>query len=303
MNITKISVTSMSISTKLFAVAGVLSFTAALIATPVANASQTLVAPSTSSSSSFTYCTYNSPFYTVNDIEAAKFVSGSQAFFKVAKNDGISVINGQCQANGIVTNYVPYIAGHSTSLSLDAGGYPTDVKIMNTAPTVKDVTCDGDKTVIRFMDKEEDVLRLNTTVSADDFLTPTTSTDTMGTLKVTFDRKNTDFTGSNNVTVYIAEDLKAGTDLNYGVSSYSGSSATPPAGKPAEVQEKLTTSKLSLTINGKCDVSLYNVSSSSSMMNSSSSSMMMSSSMTPAVTTTTDAAGAKGMLTRTGGAN
>jgi hypothetical protein len=288
-------VTSMSISTKLLAVAGILSFSASLIATPVANATQTITAPLTSSSSSFTYCTYDAPYYTVSDIEAAKRVSGSQAFFKVAKNDSISVINGQCQLAGIVTNYVPYIAGHKTSVTLDSAGYPTDVKISNTAPTVKDVTCDGNKTVIRFMDKEEDTLKLTTTVGADDFTTPTTSTDSNGVLKVTLDRKNNDFVGSNSVTMYISEELRSGSDIRYGVSSYSGSSATPPAGRDAEISEKLSTSKLTLTVKGVCDASAYNTSSSSS-------SMMSSSMMKSSMVAVSDGAG-KGMLTRTGGAN
>ena len=340
----------MSIYTKILSTLGVASMVITGSVIGSAQTTGTLTAPL--SNSSFTYCNFNN-FMATSDVEAARQITGASAYFYVTENTSLNVVNGKC-VNNLVANYVPYISGHKTSFDINAFASVSNVKVLNSNPEIMSVTCDGNDTVMKFMDVNQDVLKYNTIVGANDFDTPTTSNESNNVLKVTLKRKDSAFTGSNNVTVYVDEvaptGLAAGSkammpsmvdsatnavsSANAVVSSANASSAPAPVSAtnavssangalssanamtavrytPVEVtmDKTATTSKLSLTVKGVCDASLYTTSSSmvssSSMMSSMNSSMMMSSSsmmMSSNAMTTVVGAG-KGVLTRTGGSN
>jgi hypothetical protein len=299
----------MSISTKVLSTLGIAALVASSFVSTSAQTNGTLTAPL--SNSSFTYCNWTNMMATT-DVEAARQIVGNEAYFYVTENNTTyNVINGKCVAN-MVANRVPYITGHKTSFDINSFGSVTNVKLLNTSPDVKSVECDGNDTVIRFSDANQDVLTYNTIVGANDFDTPTYTTESNNVLKVTLKRKDSSFTGSNNATIYVNETMTTNYDAAY--APYFPATATVVASTgtynavPVTVDKTLSSSKLALTVYGVCDATKYAVSSSSSSMSSSSSSMnssssSMSSSSMKATTDTTTVAGGKGMLTRTGGAN
>jgi hypothetical protein len=302
----------MSIYTKLFAAAGIVAMASAMsIATPTANAS--ISAPLTSSNSSYTYCTWPTAAgdsYTVSDVEAAKQIASnattSFAYFYVAKNTSTNVVDGKCKVFAQL-DFVPYVSGHKTTFDLSVDGYPINVKVNNKAPEVKEVICDGDDTIVRFMDAQEDKLTVSSVAGANDF-NNTSTNESNNVLKVKFTKINNDFTGSNNASIFVTESFQT-SNLDYGYRPIlaSGSVASNITNGQAEVNEKLTVSKLNLTLKAKCDSSLYAVSSSSMMASSSmaatSAAAVASSTTTVSTSNGAGSMGGKGMLTRTGGAN
>jgi hypothetical protein len=296
----------MSIYTKLFAAAGIVAMASGLV---VNTSASTLVAPLTSSNSSFTYCTWptaSGDSFTVSDVEAAKNIQGATAYFYVVQNTSANVVDGKCKSN-LQLDFVPYVAGHSTSFDLNDRGLPTNVKVNNKAPEVKEVICDGDDTIVRFMDAQEDKLTVSSVAGANDFNYTTTS-ESKNILKVKFSKINNDFTGSNNASIFVTESFVT-SSLDYGFrpAAINGSVQNNSVYGQAEVSEKLTVSKLNLTLKAKCDSSLYAVSS-SSMMSSSAATVATSSAATSMTTKAPASNGegmqsGKGVLTRTGGAN
>ncbi len=231
------------------------------------------------SNSSFTYCNWNNMMAT-SDVEAARQIVGNKAYFYVTENTSLNVVNGKCVAN-IVANYVPHFENHKTSFDINSFGSISNVKIMNTSPEVKSVECDidGVNTIIRFSDANQDVLKYNTIVGANDFDIPSTTNESNNVLKVTLKRKDANFTGSNNVTVYIDEFLDASIEAGYAL--YRPASTTPYVTVPVSIDKNPSTSKFSLTVKGVCNP-LPNIASSSSSttMSSSSSSTSSTSSVT-----------------------
>jgi hypothetical protein len=298
----------MSISTKVLSTLAIATLVATSFVSANAQTNGSLSAPL--SNSSFTYCNWDN-FMATSDVEAARnttAISGKASFY-TTENTSNNVINGKC-VNNLVANYVPYISGHKTSFDLTNAGAVTNVKVMNTSPTVKSVECDGNDTVIRFTDAEQDKLEYSSIISSNDFDAPSSTTESNNVLKLTLKRKDSNFTGTNNATIYINEMIPGTLDAGY-KSMPASSTAPVPAYNTfnATVDKAATTSKLAITLKGVCDSSIYTTSSSSSSMSSSSmsssSSSMSSSSMMMAKSSemTTVVVGGKGMLTRTGGSN
>ena len=304
----------MSIYTKILSTLGVASIVIAGSVIGSAQTTGTLTAPL--SNSSFTYCNWTNMMAT-SDVEAARVINvaglpANTAAFYVTENTSLNVVNGKCVAN-MVANFVPYITGHQTSFDITSGAAVTNVKVMNANPEIMSVTCDGNDTVIRFNDSNRDVLTYQSIIGANDFDTPTTSNETNNVLKVTLKRKDSAFTGSNNATIYINETAPVITGTAGFKPANTATTGVAYTDVVVTMDKAPTTSKLSLTLKGVCDASLYTTSSSmmssmnssSMMMSSMNSSMMMSSSSMKmsANGMTTVVSGGKGVLTRTGGSN
>jgi hypothetical protein len=301
----------MSIYSKLLATAGVFSMTAAMLSiVPVSAISGELEAP-TSTSGNITYCNWVNQFQT-SDVQAARQIIGDKAYFYTTENTTTNIVNGKCVAN-LVANYVPYIAGHKTSFDLTAGGAVNNVKVLNVNPDLLSVTCDGNKTVFRFKDANNDVITYSSVIGANDFKTPVISTETDNVLVVTFEKSDSVAdTKVNSATIYVQESSLTGLAAGY-LQVTGATSASAYTMVSVTVDKSPATSKLTVDLKAKCDPTDFASSSSSSMSKSSISSTTstttsatskdaMTSSKAVVVTNGPDAGG-KGMLTRTGGAN
>ena len=299
----------MSIYTKILSTLGVASIVIAGSVIGSAQTTGTLTAPL--SNSSFTYCNWTNMMAT-SDVEAARVIGvaglpANTAAFYVTENTSLNVVNGKCVAN-MVANFVPYITGHQTSFDITSGGAVTNVKVMNANPEIMSVTCDGNDTVIKFKDANQDVLTYQPIIGANDFDAPSTSNESNNVLKVTLKRKDSAFTGTNNATIYINETAPVITGTAGFKPANTATTGVAYTDVAVTMDKAPTTSKLSLTLKGVCDASLYTTSSmvsSSSMMSSMNSSMAMSSSsmMMSSNGMTTVVSSGKGVLTRTGGSN
>ncbi len=320
----------MSIHTNIFSTLVLASILFSSVVTTSAQNSGILSAPL--SNSSFTYCNWNN-FMSTSDVEAARQVIGTSAYFYVTENTSANVINGKC-VNNLVANFVPYIAGHTTNFDISNGGAVSNVKLKNESPYLASLKCDGDDTVALFKDVNQNYLTYNTIVGDNNNFEVSSSQESNNNLKVTLKRKNYNYTGTNTVTVYVNENLPinplAGyvnvsntTSSSSSIMSSSSSSMMSSSSAKAynlvnvTIDKTATTIKETFKVSGVCNAVNYTSSSSSSMMSSSSSSS--SSSMTRTIVTTTSTSttpkaiitsdtttvvyGGKGVLTRTGGSN
>jgi hypothetical protein len=302
----------MSIYSKLLSVAIATTLFSGILATS-AQTTGLLSAPL--SNSSFTYCNWNN-YIATSDVEAARQVIGTSAYFYVTENTSNNVVNGKC-VNNLVANYVPYISGHTTTFDLTNAGAITNVKLRNTSPYLSSVECDGESTVVKFKDDNQNYLTYNTIIGDSNNYDITSSQESNNTLKVTLKRKDYSFNGTNKVTLYINETLPTTATAGYqnmkanvSVTSYTPSNVT--IDKPA------TTIKQEVAISGICNTSNYSSSipavvSSSSSSKAVESKTTSSSSQDKIVVTVSSTQnviveefvliGGKGILTRTGGSN
>ena len=220
-NITKNVIKNMSIYTKLFATAGLLSMTAAMLTSPVTNAQSAgagvIEAPATSTGS-FMYCSNpaNGQSYAYNDVNAVIIKpstdTGTAAFYITAKaNVSGSVCNGFLRKL-----YVPYVAGHKTSFDIDSMLNLKNVKLVNSNPSTDNlsVSCDGKDTIVKVTDPNRDVLTVNNVVRNTNF-DYTTSTNSDGELTIKFSPKKSDYVGQNEVDIYVNESITANLDYGY----------------------------------------------------------------------------------------
>jgi FG-GAP-like repeat len=164
------------------------------------------------SNSSFTYCNWNN-FISTNDVEAARQIIGTSAYFYITENTSYNVVNGRC-VNNLVANYVPYITGHKTSFDVNNAGAVNNVKLINSAPTIDSVSCNDTDTEVRVKDPNQDSLKYNTISGSNDF-DVSTSQESNNVLKVVFKRRNYNFNATNSINLYVDEVSPANLNAGY----------------------------------------------------------------------------------------
>jgi FG-GAP-like repeat len=212
-----------------------------------AQSSGLLTAPLTNSS--FTFCNWNN-YIATSDVEAARQVLGSSAYFYVTENTSNNVVNGKC-VNNLVANFVPYIAGHKTSFDISNTGVATNIKLVNDTPSIESISCNDEETQIIIKDPNQDRLTYNTVIGLNDFdLTITESSN--NSLKVVTKKKNFGFTGSNNITLYVNE--VAPTNLIGGYANILPNSSVPVTYNNVAVKsdKEFSTVKFDFQINANC---------------------------------------------------
>jgi hypothetical protein len=233
-----------------------------LASTNVAALSGTLSAPKASSNSTYTYCTLPNSIgesFAINDVNGARQIQNNKAYFFVIRNDIYNINSGKCVGFKQWT-FVPYVAGHTTEFDLDTDGVPTNVRLSNTVPTLRSVSCDGDDASIRIQDGQEDKLAIVSVAGNYDF-NYTTSEESSNVLRVRLSRSNYSFTGSNKVSLYVSEAIT--TDRGYGFVPYvSGAYQQAAVWGNAELSTKSQVVRIDVDVNAVCNSKNYTDSSS-----------------------------------------
>ena len=215
------------------------------------NLGGTLSAPL--SNVSFTYCNWNNQMATT-ELASAYSQVGALAYFYVTENTSINVVNGKC-VNNLVANYIPLISYHDTKFDINNFGAVSNVRLINANPSVLSTTCNGDDTVVRFKDPNQDVLAYNSIVGNTDF-NVSTAQESNNVLAITLSRRNYGINATNNITIYVDE--KTPTNLNAG---YKSASATNYNLVAVSMDKEPNTSKLTLNVNGICNSSTTTIAS------------------------------------------
>jgi FG-GAP-like repeat len=248
---------------KLITLTGLFALCASPLATTSVSAlSGTLSAPKASSNSTYTYCTLPNnagESFAISDVNGARQIQNNKAYFFVIRNDVNNVNGGRCIGFKQWT-FVPYVAGHTTEFDLDTDGVPMNVRLSNSLPTLRSVSCDSDDTSIRIQDAQEDKLAIASVAGNFDFNYSTTE-ESNNVLRVRFARSNYSFTGTNKVSIYVSENVTS--DRSYGfVPFVSGAYQASASRGDAELTTKSQVVRIDVDVNAVCNSKNYTDSSS-----------------------------------------